>query len=251
MLKQLTGLNYCETDKNRGVESSKKMATDKKDTLSLPDTKDTLTVLPEAVQDDYTASIELSNACREFYRNRVKATENFKQNIGNNKATSYRRTSIDDAMEKLRNEMASLMDQDLSLMKQLLTLNEAIEDLKVKRLYHVSKDSLRASSQEMHASDWSVSETDMFDSEDNLAKKIYNKPVSSTHSLPVPVQSSAVTDTANLKLSKTGQRSCDITILVNGTPLKVRHGQQNSLDSGYGDDDHFSHVYTGPMEVTI
>ena len=81
------------------------MATDKKDTLSLPDTKDTLTVLPEAVQDDYTASIELSNACREFYRNRVKATENFKQNIGNNKATTYRRTSIDDAMEKLRNEM--------------------------------------------------------------------------------------------------------------------------------------------------
>ena len=105
VLKQLTGLNYCETDKNRGVESSKKMATDKKDTLSLPDTNDALTVLPEAVQDDYTASIELSNACREFYRNRVKATENFKQNIGNNKATTYRRTSIDDAMEKLRNEM--------------------------------------------------------------------------------------------------------------------------------------------------
>lgn len=69
--------------------------------------KDTLDVLPETVQDDYTASIELSNACREFYRNRVKATENFKQNLGSSKTAGYRRTSIDDAMEKLRNEMVS------------------------------------------------------------------------------------------------------------------------------------------------
>lgn len=223
------------------TEREKNMATDIKDTLA---------VLPETVKDEYTASIELSNACREFYRNRVKATENFKQNLGGNRSTHYRRTSIDDAMEKLRNEMASLMDQDLSLMKQLLTLNEAIEDLKVKRLYHVSKDSLRASSQELHVSDWSVSETDMFDSEDNLAKKTYNKPVCSTHSLPVPVKSSSVVGT-RLELSEIGRRKCDITIMVNGTPLKVRHGQQSSLDSGYGDDDHYTHVYTGPMEVTI
>ena len=68
-------------------------------------TKDTLTVLPETVQDDYTASIELSNACREFYTNRLKATESFKQNLGSSRATGYRRTSIDDAMEKLRSEM--------------------------------------------------------------------------------------------------------------------------------------------------
>ena len=64
------------------------------------------------------------------------------------------------------------MDQDLSLMKQLLTLNEAIEDLKVKRLYHVSKDSLRGSSHDvLNASDLSVSETDMFDSDVDLNKK--------------------------------------------------------------------------------
>ena len=68
-------------------------------------TKDTLGVLPETVQDDYTASIELSNACREFYTNRLKATESFKKNLGCGRATGYRRTSIDDAMEKLRNEM--------------------------------------------------------------------------------------------------------------------------------------------------
>ena len=151
------------------------------------------------------------------------------------------------------------MDQDLSLMKQLLTLNEAIEDLKVKRLYHVSKDSLRASSQELHVSDWSVSETDMFDSEDNLSKKFYSKPVSSTHSLPVsPLALESSSSETKLEVSKTTtneqtvQRKCDIKIMVNGAPLKVRHGPQNSLDSGYGgDDDHYTRVYTGPLEVTI
>ena len=149
------------------------------------------------------------------------------------------------------------MDQDLSLMKQLLTLNEAIEDLKVKRLYHVSKDSLRASSQELHASDWSVSETDMFDSEDSLAKKVYSKAVSSTHSLPVPVSVKSSVSKTKLEVSgttnttQTMQHKCDITIMVNGAPLKVRHGPQHSLDSGYGDDEHYTRVYTGPLEVTL
>lgn len=70
-----------------------------------------MTDIPPDVSDDYTAAIELSNACREFYRNRVKATENFKQtmNSRNNTATlsNTRRTTIDDAMDKLRNEMVS------------------------------------------------------------------------------------------------------------------------------------------------
>ena len=142
------------------------------------------------------------------------------------------------------------MDQDLSLMKQLLTLNEAIEDLKVKRLYHVSKDSLRASSQELHASDWSVSETDMFDSVDSLTKKTVSEPVSLTKSLPVPVKSTSSTEITHRRF-QTERRKCDITIMVNGAPLKVKHGQQSSVDSGYGDDDHYTKVYRGPMEVTI
>lgn len=40
---------------------------------------------------------------------------------------------------------ASLVDQDLSLMKQLMTLNETIEEIKTKRLYGVSKDSVAES----------------------------------------------------------------------------------------------------------
>lgn len=52
------------------------------------------------------------------------------------------------------------MDQDLSLMKQLLTLNEAIEELKFKRLNQVCKDSLKSVSLELIESD----------SESNMAK---------------------------------------------------------------------------------
>ena len=62
--------------------------------------------------DDYTAAIELSNACREFYRNRVKATESFKQTMNNRNNTATltqtKRTTIDDAMDRLRNEMVSI-----------------------------------------------------------------------------------------------------------------------------------------------
>ena len=71
------------------------------------DNKDNITMLPETVHDDYTASIELSNACREFYRKRVKTTENFKQNLGSLQPPT-RRTSIDDAMDKLKSEMVSI-----------------------------------------------------------------------------------------------------------------------------------------------
>ena len=41
------------------------------------------------------------------------------------------------------------MDQDLSLMEQLLTLNDKIEEMKHKYMYSVSKDSLGASSCEL------------------------------------------------------------------------------------------------------
>ncbi|KAL4237140.1 hypothetical protein ACF0H5_005520 [Mactra antiquata] len=203
----------------------------------------------ETTADDYTASIELSNACREFYRNRVQATEHFKQSMScrnNNVNENKKRTTIDDAMDKLRSEMASLMDQDLSLMKQLLTLNEAIEDLKTKRLYHVSKDSLRASSQELHASDWSVSETDMYETDDDEMEKktleITNK--MSSLSLPVPLTQDSKFS-GNMGLT----RRSDITILVRD-PIAVKHGQQNSVDSGYGDDN-FVNMYQGPLEVSF
>ena len=54
------------------------------------------------------------------------------------------------------------MDQDLSLTRQLLTLNEAIEDLKWQKRH--SYKTVLDSSCELSESDWSVSETDMYES---------------------------------------------------------------------------------------
>lgn len=137
------------------------------------------------------------------------------------------------------------MDQDLSLMKQLLTLNEAIEDLKSRRLYHVSKDSLRASSQDMHASDWSVSETDMFETDDESEKKTLElKDKKSSISLPVPL-----TQDSKFEGHMGFTRRSDVTILVRDS-IQVKHGQQSSLDSGYGDDCYHK-LYRGPVEISF
>ncbi|KAJ8305624.1 hypothetical protein KUTeg_016169 [Tegillarca granosa] len=96
--------------------------------------------------DKHTASIELSNACRSLYFNRVQAAESFKEKMMKKEQKPRKQsTSIDSALSRLQSEMASLMDQDLSLMEQLLTMNESIEEIKTRRLYGVSKDSLEDS----------------------------------------------------------------------------------------------------------
>ncbi|XP_076079510.1 uncharacterized protein LOC143049717 [Mytilus galloprovincialis] len=93
--------------------------------------------------DKYEKEVDLQNKCRTFYLNRVKATETLKQKLENkNGACEPKKTTMSMAMDRLRLEMTSLVDQDLSLMRQLLTLNETIEEMKNKRLYGVSKDSL-------------------------------------------------------------------------------------------------------------
>ena len=56
------------------------------------------------------------------------------------------------------------MDTDLTLMKQLLTMNETIEELKFQRDY---KHRHSTSSVDLDGSDWSVSETDMYGSDDD------------------------------------------------------------------------------------
>ncbi|BFY99680.1 hypothetical protein BsWGS_02719 [Bradybaena similaris] len=79
------------------------------------------------------------------------------------------RHRIDEAMDKLRLEMVSLMDQDLSLMKQLLTLNETIEDLKWQQQFYTYSTSWASSSASKYLdSNLSVSDTRMYDSEDDL-----------------------------------------------------------------------------------
>lgn len=84
--------------------------------LTVPDMNDT-------AMDKYTASIELSNACRQFYKSRVEAahciksrwerhsslcrTGNDNDRPADNSTTRRQRNSIDVAMDKLRTEMVS------------------------------------------------------------------------------------------------------------------------------------------------
>lgn len=157
--------------------------------------------------DKYTAAIELSNKCREFYKSRLEAA-NFMKSKWRDSASQYnscsdnestsssasspnsssssissshgddnsrisnsrrQRNGVDVAMERLRSEMVSLMDQDLSLMKQLLTLNETIEELKWQRQYYSCSTSCASLSASKNLdSNWSVSDTEMYDSEDDL-----------------------------------------------------------------------------------
>jgi len=65
------------------------------------------------VEDRYMDDIDFSNACREFYINRKRVTEDFKEEVDKreqqkstedqNKPKSF----MDSAMEKLRKEMVS------------------------------------------------------------------------------------------------------------------------------------------------
>lgn len=153
---------------------------------------------------------------------------------------------------------ASLMDQDLSLMKQLLTLNETIEELKWQRRYYYSKTSVRGSSQDLDHSDWSVSDTEMYDSDEDIATKTAtttttttasHSQVSSSRQLPVISLSSTTTNrrkcetvqafdaTSGLVVKaqssdSNNKRYVDTQILVNGSSIKIYHGEQDSFDSG-------------------
>lgn len=216
--------------------------------------------------DKYTDSIDLSNACREFYQSRKRAAEVVKEKLATSgrQRTTKKKTSIDVAMETLRTEMTGLMDQDLSLMKQLLTLNEAIEDLKWQRKYYHSQSSMPESSCDLNESDWSVSETDMFGSENEVLKKYPTSSSLSTTSHVIRREVCNADDTEREYLfsasseingnKKDGDKTqkistnnqtfvvpietrnflelpTELDLFLNGT-TKFCHEEQNSFDSG-------------------
>ncbi|OWF38136.1 uncharacterized protein LOC110466649 [Mizuhopecten yessoensis] len=208
--------------------------------------------------DKYTASIEFSNACREFYIKRVKATENLKDQIRikSDIETKQRMpksqqpaSSIESAMDKLRREMASLMDQDLSLMKQLLTLNETIEDIKSRRLYGVSKESLCQSNGDLGGSRDSFSDMDLYDSDEELHKQSNMKytclNVKDNFSRQTNLSSKAHRTES---LRKNDSSSSDTqNSLPDMKKPQIIHGAQRSIDSGYDESD----CYQTDIEVTI
>ena len=78
------------------------------------DTKTYLQVPGKEEADKYTASIELSNACRTFYKSRMETAEAMKQKWEKNSVSATdangngkQKNSIDLAMERLREEMVS------------------------------------------------------------------------------------------------------------------------------------------------
>ena len=131
------------------------------------------------------------------------------------------------------------MDQDLCLMRQLLTLNEAIEDIKTKRLYGMSKNSLHVESQELGDSDWSISDTDMYASEENFTKQLND-------ARPALTRTSTKSDIV-LKESQSNSKLVRPEILVNDQPIKCIHSVQRSIDSGYDGSDN----YQTDIEVTL
>ena len=153
----------------------------------------------------------------------------------------------------------SLMEQDLSLMRQLLTLNETIEDLKWQRRYYYSPRSLSGSSTELDHSDCSVSDTEMYDSDDDTLLPTASSTAAATNAaatitasptckapvmlLSAPAASSSGSrrnyESSHVTSASAhacgGEKRCvDTELLVAGS-VKVYHGEQNSFDSGIHD----------------
>lgn len=59
--------------------------------------------------DKYTAGIELSNKCRQFYQKRMETAEDVKQRFSPILKKERKKSTLDVAMEKLGNEMVSIL----------------------------------------------------------------------------------------------------------------------------------------------
>lgn len=133
------------------------------------------------------------------------------------------------------------MDQDLSLMKQLLTLNEAIEDLKWQRRYSCSKTSLLVSSCDIEENECSVSETDIFEeSYTDVRSRIPNisyPGYSKSKEIRTQVEENKYLtqrdiNDSNKQINQT--TNCYLETEINACDQhgKICHIDQNSFDSG-------------------
>ncbi|CAG2229432.1 unnamed protein product [Mytilus edulis] len=198
--------------------------------------------------DKQCESIDFSNSCRQFYMTRLKATEDFKRQAAQSNAScqqdSKRKTTkIDSAMETLRTEMASLMDQDLSLMKQLLTLNETIEEIKFKRLHGSNSNSMGTSSCNLDNSEWYVGDNEV--QKQSCDTQCERLAVPHIPSIKVTSDScTSVKKSQNLDNYKFVEKE----MIIDGTKRRIIHGRGNfSMDSGYDE----TEDYQTDVEVTL
>ncbi|WAR24320.1 hypothetical protein MAR_037989 [Mya arenaria] len=120
-----------------------------------------------SIMDPHTAAIDLSNNCRKFYFNHIKSAEAIKKavraakhNRAREKMEGHKCSTLDTAMDRLRAEMADLMEQDLSLMSQMLKLNDKIEDIKAHVSYRNRLDAFGSSMSTSEVSDSEYSDTE-------------------------------------------------------------------------------------------
>ncbi|CAH1776068.1 unnamed protein product [Owenia fusiformis] len=159
-------------------------------------------------RERYESAIELSNACREFYKRRESQFRVIKKAVKHGE-TPVPKTSLECKMLQLKNEMSSLMDLDLSLMKQLLTLNESIEDLKENPIYG-SEGSLGSCCSESSESLWpNQGSDDEADDDDIDADDICQKSSSAVEQYPDEVFE---TEKEGLHRFVTGSPTCDYPI---------------------------------------
>ena len=94
-------------------ENKTERSTDKADEFEVTDNNH-VTKMTELnstkASDKYTDSIDLSNACREFYQSRKRAAKVVKEKLASSgrQRTTKKKSSIDTAMETLRNEMVCI-----------------------------------------------------------------------------------------------------------------------------------------------
>lgn len=127
----------------------------------------------------------------------------------------------------------------MSLMRTLLNLNETIEDLKNQRWFRSSRSSMM-SSVDIHNSQESVSDTDMFQESDHEGISKY--PILSELSTPAgKCRLNKKTHCANddLKITSSDKihRCMTSDHLFDDQPLLSYHGEQSSFDSGIHETD--------------
>lgn len=134
------------------------------------------------------------------------------------------------------------MDQDLSLMKQLLTLNETIEEIKFKRMHASSNSSFDSSSCYLGNSEWSMDGSEQV-TNCNLQTERLTVP-----SIKITADNSNLDSCTNFKSNSSNNNFVEKDMIIGGKTRHIIHGRGNfSLDSGYDDADDYQTDHELPV----
>ena len=136
------------------------------------------------------------------------------------------------------------MDQDLSLMKQLLTLNETIEEIKFRRMHTSSNDSLVSSSCNLDNSEYYLHdhEAQIKHDDDSVCSRLTVPKIKITSD-----NCSHKSENVQSKTTSEHYNFVEKEMTINGKTRRIIHGRGNfSLDSGYDDAD-----YQTDVELTL